>query len=132
MCQPGVLLKPYGQENPSTLAPCRVVNQLLTEMDGTDGRRGVYLIAATNRPDIIDRALLRCGHAILTPRLLQDLRQISDTTTAVPTPSCRAFVDSLVICQTRHSELRCFGDRVKRTHCLQGDGLLGYEVGFRS
>ena len=28
-------------------------------MDGIDGRQGVYLIAATNRPDIIDRALLR-------------------------------------------------------------------------
>ena len=39
---------------------CRVVNQLLTEMDGVDGRQGVYIIAATNRPDIIDRALLRC------------------------------------------------------------------------
>ena len=38
---------------------CRVVNQLLTEMDGTDMRSGVYLLAATNRPDIIDPALLR-------------------------------------------------------------------------
>jgi hypothetical protein len=39
----------------------RVVNQLLTEMDGIDGREGVYLIAATNRPDMIDPALLRPG-----------------------------------------------------------------------
>ncbi len=38
---------------------CRVVNQLLTEMDGTDVRCGVYVLAATNRPDIIDPALLR-------------------------------------------------------------------------
>lgn len=30
-------------------------------MDGIDGREGVYLIAATNRPDIIDPALLRPG-----------------------------------------------------------------------
>ena len=37
----------------------RVVNQLLTEMDGTEGRQAVYLIAATNRPDMIDPALLR-------------------------------------------------------------------------
>ena len=37
----------------------RVVNQLLTEMDGTEARRSVYLIAATNRPDMIDPALLR-------------------------------------------------------------------------
>ena len=39
----------------------RLVNQLLTEMDGIDGREGVFLIAATNRPDIIDPALLRPG-----------------------------------------------------------------------
>ena len=37
----------------------RVVNQLLTEMDGIDGRQSVYLIAATNRPDMIDPAMLR-------------------------------------------------------------------------
>ena len=39
----------------------RVVNQLLTEMDGMEGRKNVYIIAATNRPDIIDRAILRPG-----------------------------------------------------------------------
>jgi ribosome biogenesis ATPase len=37
------------------------VNQLLTEMDGVEGRQGVFLIAATNRPDMIDPALLRPG-----------------------------------------------------------------------
>jgi ribosome biogenesis ATPase len=40
---------------------CRVVNQLLTEMDGVDGRAGVFVVAATNRPDMIDSALLRPG-----------------------------------------------------------------------
>ena len=39
----------------------RVVNQLLTEMDGIEGRQGVYVVAATNRPDMIDPALLRPG-----------------------------------------------------------------------
>lgn len=34
---------------------------LLTEMDGIDTRQGVFLIAATNRPDMIDNALLRPG-----------------------------------------------------------------------
>jgi ATPase family associated with various cellular activities (AAA) len=38
-----------------------VVNQLLTEMDGVDGRTGVFVVAATNRPDMIDSALLRPG-----------------------------------------------------------------------
>ncbi|XP_034254732.1 nuclear valosin-containing protein-like [Thrips palmi] len=39
----------------------RVVNQLLTEMDGVEGRSAVYLMAASNRPDIIDPAVLRPG-----------------------------------------------------------------------
>ncbi|KAJ3431449.1 nuclear valosin-containing protein-like [Anaeramoeba flamelloides] len=47
-----------GDENRGTQ---RVVNQLLTEMDGVEERKGVFVIAATNRPDIIDRAMLRPG-----------------------------------------------------------------------
>jgi ribosome biogenesis ATPase len=39
----------------------RVVNQLLTEMDGLEDRKQVFIIAATNRPDIIDPAMLRPG-----------------------------------------------------------------------
>ena len=39
----------------------RVISQLLTEMDGLEELRGVVVIAATNRPDIIDPALLRPG-----------------------------------------------------------------------
>lgn len=37
------------------------MNQLLTEMDGVEERKGVFLMAATNRPDIIDPAILRPG-----------------------------------------------------------------------
>ncbi len=39
----------------------RIVSQLLTEMDGTDSSHGVIVLAATNRPDVIDPALLRPG-----------------------------------------------------------------------
>jgi transitional endoplasmic reticulum ATPase len=39
----------------------RLVNQLLTSMDGLESMEGVVVIAATNRPDIIDSALLRPG-----------------------------------------------------------------------
>ena len=39
----------------------RVVNQLLTEMDGLESRRSVFIIAATNRPELIDPAMLRPG-----------------------------------------------------------------------
>jgi len=39
----------------------RVLNQLLTEMDGMNSKKTVFIIGATNRPDIIDPALLRPG-----------------------------------------------------------------------
>ena len=39
----------------------RVLNQLLTEMDGMNAKKTVFIIGATNRPDIIDSALLRPG-----------------------------------------------------------------------
>lgn len=39
----------------------QTLNQLLTEMDGFDGRKGVVILAATNRPESLDQALLRPG-----------------------------------------------------------------------
>lgn len=39
----------------------QTLNQLLTEMDGFDGRKGVVILAATNRPESLDAALLRPG-----------------------------------------------------------------------
>eukprot|EP00727_Mastigamoeba_balamuthi_P009060 m51a1_g4777 putative ribosome biogenesis atpase rix7 (835) ;mRNA; f:30850-34543 len=49
-----------ASESDSTGAS-RVVNQLLTEMDGLEKRKDVFVIAATNRPDVIDPAMLRPG-----------------------------------------------------------------------
>jgi transitional endoplasmic reticulum ATPase len=50
-----------GGEGSSSNVTERVVNQLLTEMDGLQELNDIVIIAATNRPDIIDTALLRPG-----------------------------------------------------------------------
>jgi len=39
----------------------RVINQILTEMDGMNSKKNVFIIGATNRPDIIDSAIMRPG-----------------------------------------------------------------------
>eukprot|EP01087_Luapelamoeba_hula_P013583 TRINITY_DN3879_c0_g1_i2.p1 TRINITY_DN3879_c0_g1~~TRINITY_DN3879_c0_g1_i2.p1 ORF type:complete len:1163 (+),score=263.08 TRINITY_DN3879_c0_g1_i2:75-3563(+) len=54
-------LCPKRESDGTNNATQRVVNQLLTELDGVEGRKDVYIIAATNRPDIIDPAMLRPG-----------------------------------------------------------------------
>ena len=53
-------LAPRRQSGSQTGAT-RVVNQLLTELDGLEERKSVYIIAATNRYEIIDPAILRPG-----------------------------------------------------------------------
>ncbi|KAF9775375.1 hypothetical protein IL306_006520 [Fusarium sp. DS 682] len=60
----------------STGVTDRVVNQLLTQMDGVEGLSGVYVLAATSRPDLIDPALLRPGR--LGKSLLCDLPHQDD------------------------------------------------------
>lgn len=53
--QRGVHVGPVNDEREQTL------NQLLVEMDGFDANAGVIILAATNRPEVLDRALLRPG-----------------------------------------------------------------------
>src|SRR5687767_11004735 len=53
--QRGVHMGPVNDEREQTL------NQLLVEMDGFEANKGVILLAATNRPEILDRAILRPG-----------------------------------------------------------------------
>ncbi|KAM0248214.1 hypothetical protein ACHAP5_003596 [Fusarium lateritium] len=82
-----------NRDNTSTDAGTRVVNALLTELDGVQDRTGVYIIGTTNRPDMIDPAMLRPGR--LSVRLFIDL----------PTPDER--VDILrAIYRTNHPTIR--------------------------
>lgn len=79
------------RENSSTDASARVVNALLTELDGAQDRSGIYVIGTTNRPDMIDSAMLRPGR--LSVRLFVDL------------PTADERVDILnTIYKTCHSE----------------------------
>lgn len=59
------------RDDSASEASSRVVNMLLTELDGLDARAGIYVIGATNRPDIIDDAMMRPGR--LETRLFVDL-----------------------------------------------------------
>jgi len=49
------------RDDASSESSARVVNTLLTELDGLSDRQGIYVIGATNRPEIIDEAMLRPG-----------------------------------------------------------------------
>lgn len=55
------LVQKRGQERGGTRAGESVLSQILTEMDGVEDLSGVVVIAATNRPDLLDPALLRPG-----------------------------------------------------------------------
>ncbi|KAL3657476.1 hypothetical protein V7S43_017615 [Phytophthora oleae] len=85
----------------------RVVNQLLTEMDGLDGRRNVFVIAATNRPDIIDPAMLRPGR--LDKLLYVPLPQASERHQILKTISAKCALASSVQLETIAADPRCEG-----------------------
>ena len=61
----------------------RVVNTLLTELDGLDARKSVFVIAATNRPDMIDPAMVRPGR--LDKLLYVDLPSADERTEIIRT-----------------------------------------------
>ena len=79
-----------GMDGGSSGVSERMVNMLLTEMDGLEDRKQVFVIAATNRPDIIDPAMLRPGRL--------------DTLLLVPLPSEEDRLDILRTI-TKHSPL---------------------------
>ncbi|KAH8731327.1 hypothetical protein GQ44DRAFT_735821 [Phaeosphaeriaceae sp. PMI808] len=71
----------------STGVTDRVVNQLLTQMDGAEGLSGVYVLAATSRPDLIDPALLRPGR--LDKSLLCDMPSIEERIDILKAVTCK-------------------------------------------
>ncbi|KAG7999851.1 Nuclear valosin-containing protein-like, partial [Nibea albiflora] len=118
-------------------ASVRVVNQLLTEMDGLETRRQVFIMAATNRPDIIDPAILRPGrldktlyvglpppadrHAILLtitkggtkPQLEQDVR-LEDIAFD---ERCDCFTGADLTALVREASVNALRAYMKSQHC---------------
>ena len=79
----------------STGVTDRVVNQLLTQMDGAEGLSGVYVLAATSRPDLIDPALLRPGR--LDKSLICDLPNLADRLDIIKALSKKLAMSSRVL-----------------------------------
>lgn len=78
----------------STGVTDRVVNQMLTQMDGAEGLEGVYVLAATSRPDLIDPALLRPGR--LDKSLLCDMPDQADREDILRAVSDKLHLDANV------------------------------------
>ena len=91
----------------------RVVNTLLTELDGLEDRQGVYVVAATNRPDVIDPAMLRPGR--LDKPLLVDLPTEEERFEILKTIGRRSPLGADVDLETVA--------RDKRTDCFSGADL---------
>jgi len=93
----------------------RLVNQLLTEMDGLESRRGVFVIAATNRPDVIDPAMLRPGRL--------------DKLIAVDLPDAAGRADILrAICHSQHIPLAASVDLAGIASDPRCEGFSGADL----
>ena len=85
----------------------RVVNQLLTEMDGLNERKNVFIIAASNRPDIIDPAMLRPGR--LDKLIYVDLPNPQERTEILQAISRKSPLSSDVNLTAIANDPRCDG-----------------------
>jgi ribosome biogenesis ATPase len=106
---------PHMLTSPKSESSARVVNTLLTELDGLDARRGIFVLAATNRPDMIDPAMCRPGR--LDKLLYVDL----------PTPDERAEIARTLIAR-RRVPLACESAAVEAAVRERADGYSGADL----
>lgn len=99
----------------------RVINQILTEMDGMGAKKNVFIIGATNRPDIIDPAILRPGRLdqlIYIPLPDEKSREAIFRANLRKSPVAKVINDSLynliVIC------IFCFNTLITRKKTILG------------
>ena len=88
----------------------RVVSQLLTELDGIKGMNGVTVIGATNRPDLLDDALLRPGRF--------------DRTVGIGMPDVQAREEIFRVHTAKHA----IGDAHRRELAERTDGYTGSDI----
>ena len=111
-----------SRDRASTEAGTRIVNALLTELDGAQNRAGVYVIGTTNRPDMIDAAVLRPGR--LNVHLFVDL----------PTPDERVDILQAIyrtaLPSATPDELSSLGTVAKDDRCkdFSGADLGGLQI----
>ncbi|TIC70899.1 AAA-domain-containing protein [Wallemia mellicola] len=101
-------LVPRRDDNLSE-SSARVVNTLLTELDGLESRKQVFVIGATNRPDIIDPAMVRPGR--LDKLLYVDLPSAEERVQVVRTLSSKTPINEKemdIVCEVIQSE-KCSG-----------------------
>ncbi|ODQ44611.1 hypothetical protein PICMEDRAFT_36765 [Pichia membranifaciens NRRL Y-2026] len=85
----------------------RVVNTLLTELDGLNNRRGIFVIGATNRPDMIDPAMLRPGRLDKTLYIeLPDSNERHDILKTLIKSNGTPVSNNVDLCKISHDE-RC-------------------------
>ena len=104
----------------STGVTDRVVNQLLTQMDGAEGLSGVYVLAATSRPDLIDPALLRPGR--LDKSLLCSMPSAEDRLDILLTLSRALKIDQDILTSDEEAG-RNLANIVNRTEGYSGADL---------
>ncbi|KAL8953872.1 MAG: hypothetical protein Q9222_000318, partial [Ikaeria aurantiellina] len=95
----------------STGVTDRVVNQLLTQMDGAEGLSGVYVLAATSRPDLIDPALLRPGR--LDKSILCDLPDLEDRLDILRAISGKLRMNPVILSSSQRQSLHEIAQRTE-------------------
>jgi cell division protease FtsH len=102
----------------------QTLNQLLVEMDGFESNEGVILVAATNRPDVLDPALLRPGRfdrRVVVPRHLEI---VAKGTPGFVGADLQNLVNEAALLAARHDALRVAMDDFERA---RDKVLLGAE-----
>jgi len=82
----------------------QTLNQILTEMDGFSSRQGIIVLAATNQPDVLDKALLRAGRFDRRVVVNASLGEIAAATPGLSGADLRNLVNEAALLAARRQE----------------------------